>query len=258
MEDCKKINDMKNELLAITKVTPFDKEKFKQFLDKYNIKYDTKQITKISNDCESLIGNLGVNYIGNSPECVKAINDTCHSLFADKDQIRQCKWNLAPGFSNITQTNKAEVSNQCYLSAADKVLMQDNDEKFAIALQSAIGNVPDIDCSKLNVKGSYTDHYKNINRCISSGLTAQRNIIKSCSGASNVVQSNYSKCIQECIMGGASSLSPKDILNPAQQATLVQQKMSSKSWYLIAGIICLVTLIIITITIIIIRRSKKK
>ncbi len=255
MEDCININKMKNELLAITKAIPFDKENFKQFLDKYKIKYDANQITKISNDCETLIGNLGVNYVGNSPECVKAVNDTCRSLFTDKDQIRQCKWNLAPGFSNITQTNKAEASNQCYLSGVSKVLIHNNDEKFAIALQSAIGGVPDMDCAKLNIKGSSTEYYKNINKCINSALMDQRNIIESCSGASNVVQSNYSKSIQDCIMGGTSTISPKDILNPTPQES---KSSIFKNKYFITGMIGLILLIIIVIAIIIIRRSKIK
>lgn len=249
MTECTNINAMKNELTMLTKTKPFNDEKFKEFLNKYNIKYDTNQINVIKNECDNISGNLGVNYVGNSPECSKAINDACRILYKDNDAIKQCKKNLSSSFTDIKQTNVSDTTSSCYLSHIDKIASNNNNDKFIIALKSAMGNLPDIECTKLNIKGSVTDHYQNIKRCLNSSLTNQQNIIDTCGKASNVVQTNYSKTIQQCIMGGNAE-------SPTYIESSGTASKTKNLFIIILILICSISFLLLLIIIIIKRKNK--
>jgi hypothetical protein len=252
MSKCEKINNMKNELKAIIGKTPIDKAKIIDFLNKYKIKFTENQFTRIRNECDSGTTQSSLNYIGNSEECRKTIADACKSLFpnGDKNTIQECKWGFAPGFSNIKQSNIADSTSKCYISSISKEFVPNNDEAFAFAVKTAIANLPDMDCSKIDTKINVDSYYNELNRCADVALMKQKNIIESCGGVSDVVQSNYAKTITECIIGSgkpvdkpADKPADKPIDKPTDDNSFISMLIKNK--LLFGGIGSLVVILII-------------
>lgn len=198
---CSNINLIRKEIKQILDKKTFNNDEFIKLLKKYNIKYDNKFETETKNNCKKLNLTMAENIISVPDSCINSIKDTCNSLFRSDEDINKCIKQLRPKLSNITQSSTSEIDNKCYFSVMNKILqpINKNNSEFLIALNSLIGNSPDLDCSKLNVSANSSTKISTINDCINNAVSNQKNIISSCGTVNDVIQSNYNKIIQKCI-----------------------------------------------------------
>jgi hypothetical protein len=259
MSDCIKLNEIKKDLKIILEMKPFDGTKFFDFLKKYNIKYHSDFEDLIRNTCETINVGSGYNIIEVPASCSKTIREACDNLFKSEDDRKECRIKMRPTISGITQSNVSEIKSKCYLSSMNKALLQDNDEKFAIALNLAIANLPDLDCTKFDVQGTSKINMTNLNRCINSSINNQQNIINSCGTVTDVVQNNYSKSIQECIakIQGESSKPIYEKPSEEKETPTEDIKNNTKKYIIIAVISIVVIVLLIMMIVLLIRRKRK-
>lgn len=220
MTKCININTMKNELKQIFDIVPLNKNKLIEFFNKYNIKYTNDQISNIQNKCITGSTMSSNNYVGNNEQCAQSIKEICKDMYTNKDKIQECIWNINPGFSNIDQTNTAQSSSKCIINDLSKDLITNNDEIIGLAIKSAIYGLPDIDCGDVNIKINANKYYEELNKCLNETTIKQKNIIDSCTGVSNIKQSNFSNLITNCMIGKGLEITKPIIKNETAPITI--------------------------------------
>jgi hypothetical protein len=113
--------------------------------------------------------------------------------------------------TNVQQLNASDVVQDCTLTSAVTALMKQGSDSNAQALAQAIQKSQGIlsgnntmtgdTCNVINKDISASTYLETIARCANEATSNQENILSNCGNATNVVQKNINKQIQDCIIG---------------------------------------------------------
>ena len=147
--------------------------------------------TKIDQACANTSANMQSNVI-DTTKC-----EYCNKFRCD--------------ISNVTQLNANDVVQDCTLTSAVTALMKQGSDTNAQALAQAIQKsqgllsgdnaVTGDTCNVVNEDISASTYMETIARCANEATSNQSNILSNCGNATNVVQKNINKQIQDCIIG---------------------------------------------------------
>ncbi len=156
-----------------------------------NVDMRQEDIAKINSSCINSSASNQTNEI-NTADC-----PFCHTNRCD--------------ISDVTQTNTSESSQMCGIKSAIEILMKKTDsvdaQALARALQEASGQMSgdntsnNSNCNIVNKDMSSKQYFEHLSSCANRMSVDQRNTIDSCGSVMNVIQSNQSKKLQECVIG---------------------------------------------------------
>ena len=154
-----------------------------------NTDLSNNDITKIQSDCKSSSIGSQINDI-----------DTTECPFCADPSLCQ--------LSNITQTNIDDSDQTCVMQSAIESLTSKKNSIDAQALAQALQKAQDImsgdnsnnqeNCNIADTNMSSNQYMEAISKCSNEIKVDQKNRIKACGGATNVIQLNKSKKLQEC------------------------------------------------------------
>jgi hypothetical protein len=181
-----------------------------------NTNLSSCDITKISNDCVNSSGSIQSNEIDNS---------LCD----------YCKTNLCE-VKNIDQANIMRISQLCTMQSAIETLLKKKSsidaQALAVVLQEAQGilsgsnTVQKENCNVINNDLSTASYLENKATCANTLSLNQKNSLKFCGNATDIVQKNQFDALQKCII--ASNYSSNANLE-GDTGTLQQSDTSQKT-----------------------------
>ena len=195
-----------------------------------NIKIDTTTLTKSVQECDNAVDNSQSNIIDNT-ECARIYLE---GLTGQErlEAIKELRKNLA--LSNITQSQKAVIGQECKLSAMSKALTDMTASVDNTALQSVIASAKGIGasskanqqtCNNINQNMSACKYTEQKQCCNNQIMSNQLNIIKACGPSSQINQSNDFRAVQACSTSAQSSVSDSlvsAIINKTGQTATVK------------------------------------
>jgi len=198
--------------------------------------------TKIDQSCSNSSANMQSNII-DTTKC-----EYCNRFGCD--------------INNVTQLNTNDVQQDCALTTAVTELMKQgsdtNAQTLAQAIQKSQGplsgnNLMSGDtCNVVNKDISSSAYLEALARCANEATSNQSNILSNCGNATNVVQKNINKSIQDCMIGtvvdttiGQTSTTDLETKIEAEQtaigmdttASIIASIISSSSICLVIGLV---------------------
>jgi hypothetical protein len=221
-----------------------------------NLNLSSEDITKILNECENNVSLEQLNKITSGPECIKEYKELCGILSTDENKLT-CIKNI-PKIENITQSNVATVKSNCAISQIIDKMTQQTPTVASVAkllnVQEASGlaqkgtNITN-SCNEVNQNISSKSFLESINKCVNKVNAKQRNIIKSCAGASKISQSNATDMMNDCLI--TSGVTTKNIQKPDIKIGLDISSTQKATNTVILAIIAVVIAIVVIVGIII-------
>ena len=164
-------------------------------------------VTNIINECNNSISDEQINKIISGPECMKEYTEMCKILSTEDNKMKCIK--DMPKIQNISQSNVSTIKSNCVVNQIiDKMSKQnatvENIAKL-LAMQEASGlgqkgnNITN-NCNEVNQNISSSNFLDAVSKCVNKVNAKQKNIIKTCGGASNIAQSNVSDMMNDCLV----------------------------------------------------------
>lgn len=157
----------------------------------FNTDLSKEELNDIVNSCSNTAATAQLNIISTPATC-----EYCNKYGCD--------------VKNITQTNKAEFEQKCKIEAViNKLLTKTNNtdsQALASVLQQAQGllsgsnRTAGVNCNAVSTDMSAKEYLTQITSCANSISANQANTLSQCGNATNIVQENVNKQIQECII----------------------------------------------------------
>lgn len=157
----------------------------------FNTDLSKEELTDIVNSCSNTAATAQLNIISTPATC-----EYCNKFGCN--------------IQNITQTNKANFEQTCKIEAViNKLLTKSNNtdsQALASVLQQAQGllsgsnRTAGVNCNAVSTDMSAKEYLTQITSCANSISANQTNTLSQCGNATNVVQENVNKQIQDCII----------------------------------------------------------
>lgn len=206
-----------------------------------NTNLSSCDITKISNDCKNTSASVQINEI-------------------DTTQCKYCENNLCT-LKDITQRNIAEASQTCTIQSAIETLLKKKSSVDSQALAQVLqksqnplsgGNDTKIEnCNVLNADMSSVAYMEQRSECANNLAIDQKNSLKACGSAIDVIQENQFKSLQSCLMGTdvskteetKSDTKTKTETKTDQTSTGVDLSSITTSWMFVIGAVVLLCIV---------------
>lgn len=171
---------------------------------------------------ESTTSDIARNIINtNLSECdIQKINNDCKNSSAsvqlneiDNTMCEYCKTHLCET-SNITQENVSTINQLCLLQSAVETLSKKTDSTDAQALAKVLQKAEGLlsgdttfrkeNCNVLSTDLSSVKYLENNKSCANELTLDQKNSMKNCGNATNIIQRNQFKGYQKCLEKSSS------------------------------------------------------
>ena len=233
-----------------------------EFINKVETVINNVTSTQTSNICNNLINSAQSNVISKSPKCIEESNKLpiaiCGSMKDDNNKM-ECinKFSGLNTTENITQSNSANLKNDCQIISAISELSKNSSDSQTQALIKSIQDAKGMGNTNTSSNFSCNDvkttinsaSYLNALSCCSQQINnLQTNLIDACGKVSNVVQSNLNDQQNSCLI--ENGISTKIINEGATKMTLSasdkqKNNNSGSITMIVIGIIILVLCILI-------------
>jgi len=219
-----------NPVTALVNAIGGNSETLQELKTAMNITIDTKTLTESVQECNNAVNNSQSNIIDNT-ECARIYLEGLEG----KDRIEAGKeLSKTLTISNITQSQKATIGQECKLSAMSTALTNMTASVDNTALQSVLAEAKGFGasskanqktCNSINQNMSACKYVKQKQCCNNQILSNQLNVIKACGPSSQINQSNDFRAVQACSTSAESSVSDSlvsSIINKTGQTAEVK------------------------------------
>jgi len=203
-----------------------------EFINKVETVVNNVTSTQSSNICNNLINSSQSNIISKSPKCIEESGKfavAACGLFKDDDKKMDCfnKLSSMNTTENITQSNSANLKNDCQIISAISELSKNSSDSQTQALIKSIQDAKGMGNTNTSSNFSCNDvkttinsaSYLNALSCCSQEINnLQTNLIDACGKVSNVVQNNLTDQQNSCLI--QNGISTKIINEGSTKITL--------------------------------------
>ena len=197
--------DLKN-LLSQNSDGSINNNDMVNFYAKYNIAHTGSVIQAQQNKCINLASSVSKQVINIKNECITTIKNMCSRTAKNENEYDKCYNMFSPALTNITQTNISNIAMNCNIQSLAKTTEAKENKKLALVLQMQLAKY-ELNCSTItdvNLIQNTEKFINELNQCINIASVSQSSILEGCY-INDVVQTNLSKIIQECIIKSESS-----------------------------------------------------
>jgi hypothetical protein len=203
---CEKLKKIQYELKAILDNKNSTNQDFKNFYDRWGIKYSYKLETNIKDSCTDLGGYYAENTAEIPQECVDNTRKLCLKIDPEGKgswNYDECMRKYAPYLKNIYQSNINIRSNECLINTilGDPELAANQNLGVVVGMILAERT---INCNSRDIN-NYNDTFetdekiKIINECFNSSIVEQKNYLTGCRLA-NKTQININENVNKCLI----------------------------------------------------------